>query len=175
VRKFALLVAVLFSVLGLSSSSAVAVETPALCSSSGHAEQAFRFHIWGESQHWALLLEGMGTCKEGRVYTAKALPWLVWGGGMPIPKNASVRFKVQAVTCIEGNVPLQDTKVVRVADCKLVYPGQASIQAERPDEVVRAITSTGDFTVTWNGMSEQITWRYGYPRAPQDANGGTHG
>jgi hypothetical protein len=126
------------------------------------------FTVWGESEHWALILQGVGTCQEQGVHTAKALPYLVWAGGDQIPKRISVRFTVQNLTCIQGTVGVQPSKVVRVADCKLVFPGQRLLVAQRPEDLVRAITSDGRFVISWDGMTEQITWRYGYPPPTRD-------
>lgn len=126
-------------------------------------DQEFIFSVWGESQHWALILTGVATCKDGRIDTAKALPYLVWAGGPQSPERANVTFVVQDITCVKGTIGVRPTKVVRVADCKLVSPGVKLITAASPEDLVQAITSTGRFEIAWNGMTELITWRYGYP------------
>jgi hypothetical protein len=139
-----------------------AADTRASCLPIGESQESI-FSVWGESQHWALILQGLGTCKEGRIHTAKGLPYLVWTGGEQIPERVGVTFTVQNLTCVKGTIGIMSTKVARVADCKLVYPGQGLLVAKRPEDLVGAITSEGKFEITWDGMTEQIAWRYGYP------------
>ncbi len=117
------------------------------------------FSTWGESEHWALILQGLGTCQDGRLHTAKALPYLVWTGGDQMPEKVEVTFEVQGITCVHGTVGTGPGKVNRIADCKLVFPGQGLLTAAEPQELVRAITRHGRFTVSWNGRREQIQWR----------------
>jgi hypothetical protein len=168
-KAISLVVCALLLVLTVTLTSPEAVaDTQSSCAPIGES-QDFIFSVWGESQHWALILQGLGTCKEGRIYTAKTLPYLVWAGGAQIPKRFKVTFTVQNLRCVQGTVEMQQpTKVVRVADCKLVYPGQGLLVAKRPEDLVRAITSEGKFEITWDGMTEQITWRYGYPPPTRD-------
>lgn len=121
------------------------------------------FSAWGESQHWALILQGLGSCRENQLDTAKALPYLVWTGGDVIPERVNVRFSIGKQTCIEGIVGVPPTKVVRLAGCKLFYPSQGILVANNPADLVRAIMSEGDFEIRWGDTSERITWRYGNP------------
>lgn len=122
----------------------------------------YLFTVWGESEHWALLLQGLGNCQGDRIHLAKALPYLVWTGGGKVPERASITFTVRDVTCVKGTVGVQSFKVVRVANCKLVYPGQGLLVAKGPEDLVQDITSDGRFVISWDDMTEEITWRYGY-------------
>jgi hypothetical protein len=123
------------------------------------------FSIWGDSGHWALILQGLGTCTDGTLTTAKALPYLVWTGGGHPPERVSVSFQVQDMTCVQGTVGMGPSKVVRIADCKLIAPGQGVLAPQSTVELVRAIATNGRFEVAWDRKAEQISWRYAYPPA----------
>lgn len=56
--------------------------------------------------------------------------------------------------------------VANVGYCKLVNPGEGLLEANRPEELVQTIMKDGRFVITWNGQTEQITWRYGSPAGP---------
>lgn len=121
------------------------------------------FSIWGDSGHWAVILHGLGTCTNGTLTTATALPYLVWTGGGSTPERVGVSLQVQGLTCVQGSVGLGPWNVVRIADCKLIAPGQGLLAPKPTGDLVKAITTNGRFEVAWEGKREQISWRYAYP------------